>query len=483
MKNINNMDFRKIQFGKADAQEEGAECPNLLVDGYYEVNDIVHRVCNTSTFLILGYKGSGKSAFSEHLKLSASDNLRVDQQSLKDFPYKILSKIVTGESELEYKLKVSWRWLLLIQILSALRQDNEAKPSNRSQLEDLERFLTQSGIYPLVNMSAIVTKSTARSFQVKIKNWAVSHTTQEENSQISLELLINYVKNVICGFTEMHQHYLVIDGLDDILTSREIQYKSIAALINEVKDLNLFFRQRGKPFKIIVLCRTDIFERLPDANKNKIRRDCSFSFCWYKEGEDSQKDCGLIDIINLRGRLVYPNLGDVIKTFFPYVYHKNDIYSALLEMTRHTPRDFLQLLVSIQEHCNSAKVGDEAIEQGVKLYSGEYFLPEIKDEMAGYISYDKIDPIINILSSFREREFSYSQFVTSFNELKTGDDLSADMVLNVLYDCSAIGNAYPYKNGKETRISFKYRNRHSSFIKENRIILHKGLWKALNVNF
>lgn len=482
MIDYNEMDFREINFGKADAQEEGVECPRLLIDGYYEVNNVVQKVCNTSTFLILGYKGSGKSAFSEHLKLSASD-MCVNQQSLKDFPYKMLSKIVTGDSEIEYKLKVSWRWLLLVQILSALGQDNEAQPSNRNQLYELENFLTQSGIYPLVNMSAVVAKSTSRSFQGKIKGLAYSHTTQEENAQISLEWLIDYVKSVICGFKEMHQHYLVIDGLDDILTSREIQYQSIAALINEVKDLNLFFRQREMPFKIIVLCRTDIFERLPDANKNKIRRDCSFSFSWYKEGEDSQKDCGLIDIINLRGRLVYPNLNDVINTFFPCAFHGNDIYSAMLEMTRHTPRDFLQLLVFIQEHCNSAKVSDEAIEQGIKMYSSEYFLPEIKDEMTGYISYDKIDPIINILSSFREREFSYSQFVTSFRELKTRDCLNADVVLNVLYDCSAIGNVYPYKNGKETRISFKYRNRHSSFNKENRIILHKGLWKALNVNY
>lgn len=53
------MDFRKINFGKADAQEEGVECPRLLIDGYYEVNNVVQKVCQTSTFLILGYKGSG----------------------------------------------------------------------------------------------------------------------------------------------------------------------------------------------------------------------------------------------------------------------------------------------------------------------------------------------------------------------------------------------------------------------------------------
>ena len=53
--------------------------------------------------------------------------------------------------------------------------------------------------------------------------------------------------------------------------------------------------------------------------------------------------------------------------------------------------------------------------------------------------------------------------------------LSPDSVLNVLYDCSAIGHAYPYGNGGQTRITFKYRNRNSSFNKSNRIILHKGL--------
>ena len=59
MIDYNKMDFRKINFGKADAQEEGVECPRLLIDGYYEVNNVVQKVCQTSTFLILGYKGSG----------------------------------------------------------------------------------------------------------------------------------------------------------------------------------------------------------------------------------------------------------------------------------------------------------------------------------------------------------------------------------------------------------------------------------------
>lgn len=477
------MDFRKIIFGKADAQEEGVEYPELLTKGYYNNNNIVEEVSKTSVFLILGYKGSGKSALSEHLKLSASNGLQVEQLSLKDFPYKTFSKIVTGSSEQEYKFKVSWRWLLLIQMLHSLLKDKDAKPRNYKELEELTEFMTQSGIFPLMGLSSLVAKTTSNTFQTQIKCFQFNHTTKKENAQISFEWMISFVKDLISSFVEMHQHYLIIDGLDEILTSREIQYISIAALINEAKDLNLFFRKNRLPFKIIILCRTDIFERLPDANKNKIRRDCSYSFDWYIEGKDTQKDCGLIDIMNLRGRLVYPTLGDVVKEFFPPVYNKSDIYSALLEMTRHTPRDFMQLLISIQNHCKTDSVNKRAIDEGIKSYSSDYFLPEIKDEMVGYVTPKMIDPIVNLLSSFREREFAYSDFVNTFNDMKLAKDISVDSVLSVLYDCSAIGHAYPYMDGKETRVSFKYRNRNSSFNKRNRIILHKGLWKALNINY
>ena len=80
------MDFRKINFGKADAQEERVEFPELLMGGYYDNDNVVQKICESSKFLILGYKGSGKSAFSEHLSLSANRGMCVEQLSLKDFP-------------------------------------------------------------------------------------------------------------------------------------------------------------------------------------------------------------------------------------------------------------------------------------------------------------------------------------------------------------------------------------------------------------
>lgn len=188
------MDFRKINFGKADAQEEGVEFPDLLKYGYYDNDHVVQQIRETSKFLILGYKGSGKSALSEHLKLSASVGMSVEQISLKEFPYKMFSKIVAGESEQEYKLKVAWRWLLLVQILYSLIKDSDAKQKNNIGLNNLTTFLTQSGIFPLVSMSGLISKTTSRTFQGTLKNFSFQQTTNSENAQISFEWLIEFIK-------------------------------------------------------------------------------------------------------------------------------------------------------------------------------------------------------------------------------------------------------------------------------------------------
>lgn len=179
---------------------------------------------------------------------------------------------------------------------------------------------------------------------------------------------------------------------------------------------------------------------------------------------------------------MYPEVDDIFDTFFPSYYNNTDIRTVMLDLTRHTPRDFLQLLVSIQKKCTGPKVVRNDIERGIADYSIEYFLPEIKDEMAGYIPFNLIDCIVSILASFRSREFSFKDFDMAVKQ-GTAMGLSSVDILRVLYDCSAIGHAYPYGDGSQTRITFKYRNRNSSFTVNDRIILHRGLWKGLNVNY
>lgn len=477
------MDFKAINFGKADAHTEGESYPELLSKGYLNISSVVDKAMNGSVFLFLGYKGSGKSSLSEHLRLQYGDDV-VDQQQLKDFPFKEFDKTLDSDDKI-IRYKKLWSWILCVKVFNNLYSDSSSSIQSQENIKKVISTFTQAGIFPVLNISSLVKKTVSDSVKASIKGLELSRTENRENSTVDIELLTDYIKQLILSFKEENNHVMIIDDLDDILSPKGLQFGIITALINEIKELNRFFSLNNVPFKILVLCRTDMFERLPDPNKNKIKQDNSFNFTWYREGINKSEDSDLIELINRRAKLVYPEINDVFMTFFPKSYDKKKTYSALLDFTRHTPRDFIQLINHIQEQCpdGTEKVSISYIEKGIKEYSTEYFVQEISDEMAGYLPGPVIEGVFHALSSMRSRDFRYCDFKEKcrYNTKLKGFDL--DEVMKVLYECSAIGHIYSYDGGYTSRVTFKYRNRSSSFNPDDRIMLHKGLWKALNVNY
>lgn len=477
------MDFKKINFGKADAHTEGESYPELLSRGYLNISSVAEKALSDNVFLFLGYKGSGKSSLSEHLRLQTEDAV-VDQQQLKDFPFKEFDKILDSDDKI-IRYKKLWSWILCVKVFGNLYADSASSIQSQDNIKKAVDILTQTGLFPVMTISSLVKKNVTDTVKATIKCLELSRTESKENVMVEIELLTEYIKQLILSFREEKSHILIIDDLDDILSPKGLQFGVISALINEVKELNRFFKLSYIPFKILVLCRTDMFERLPDPNKNKIKQDNSFNFTWYREGINKPEDTDLIKLINIRARLVYPELQDVFQEFFPKTYKQTKIYTSLLDFTRHTPRDFIQLINHIQDQCgdNTSKVSAQEIEKGIKDYSTEYFKQEIADEMAGYLPGNAIEGVFHSLSSLRSRDFWFSEFAEKcrYNIKLKGIDI--DEVMKVLYECSAIGHFYSYNGGKNSRVTFKYRNRSSSFNPEDRIRLHKGLWKALNVNY
>ena len=477
------MNFKKINFGKADAHTEGESYPELLSKGYLNISCVAEKAMSDNVFLFLGYKGSGKSSLSEHLRLQYGEEV-IDQQQLKDFPFKEFDKILDTDDKV-IRYKKLWSWILCVKVFGNLYADSSSTIQTQENIKKVIGIFTQAGMFPVMKISSLVKKDVSESVKATIKWLELSRTESRENVTVDIELLTDYIKQLILSFKEENSHVMVIDDLDDILSPKGLQFGTITALINVVKELNRFFTLNCIPFKILVLCRTDMFERLPDPNKNKIKQDNSFTFTWYREGINKSEDSDLIALINTRAKLVYPELEDVFASFFPETYDKKKTYSVLLDFTRHTPRDFIQLINHIQEQCpeNTEKVSSSCIEKGIKEYSTEYFKQEISDEMAGYLPGPVIEGIFNALSSMRRRDFKYDDFKEKCRYNTRLKDFDLDEVMKVLYECSAIGHIYSYDGGNTYRVTFKYRNRSSAFNPDDRIMLHKGLWKALNVNY
>ena len=117
---------------------------------------------------------------------------------------------------------------------------------------------------------------------------------------------------------------------------------------------------------------------------------------------------------------------------------------------------------------------------GYVIIPRKIFLPEIQDELVGYTNNGESEAILRALLSIKKIEFTIKDLSTHLQGegLLQGHELSS--ILEVLFKCSAIGNIKHKFDGK-TYWSFRFRNRHAQFNTNEKFILHRGLWKAMNV--
>lgn len=477
------LSFRDIAFGYSSAEAERTNDPGLLLEGHIDFRAASDEALYGNKYLFLGYKGAGKSSIAERIALTqSSEKSFVKLLSLAEFPFTPFSKVIRGDAEPESKFPTAWSWIILIFILESMAGDPAIQPLDSGVFRDAIQAFREMGLSPAAEPGAIVRTSAKNSFRLSLPgrlselSWSGSETKPASEIPDFVESLRSMLRSV----RSSNMHYLLIDGLDDVLTTREVQYKSLSALIFEVGRLNLDFRKNKVPAKIILLCRTDLYERIPGANKNKTRQDHAVELDWYHDPREP-KQSALLEIANVRAFRSLKKRIDLFDTFFPHDIDSTECRRYLLEMTRHTPRDFLRLLFHLQEFSTSGRFSVGSIKSGLRDYSIKYFLPEIQDELSGYANPEEVSRIISALGRLRKRDFKLEELIqASATSNRPLDPQRIHEIVEALFNCSALGNIQ-HRQGGTTFFTFRYRNRHSSFNEGESIMLHRGLWKSLNV--
>ncbi|HCD1104527.1 TPA: hypothetical protein JD656_RS00865 [Morganella morganii] len=478
--------FKKINFGKSAGEEESSEYPALLTDGFYNFNNSLEKISNESYFLVQGFKGCGKSSIAEKICIEnkSKPNFFTELIYLRDFPFKRFSEIYPSKEADEVKFPKSWRYLLLSKILNNIiksMKSNQWSDEDKPIRESIDK-LKSLGLISSGDINHLTLDASKKAFKINLAN-----VVQYKNENIEHNDTYIFFDNLITILTEVIEKtkiggIILIDGLDDVILNNRLQLKTLSALIFETGFLNRFFKKGNLNIKICILIRVDLYERLPSGNKNKSARDSSILMNWYNDVMDHEQT-HLVKAANIRTKLSL-GTGYSLSDFFPeeislsYNTNKNTI-SFLLDHTRHTPRDFFQLLKSIQNHYNpsipNAKISNDEILKGIREYSYDYFLPEIRDEISGYIDEEIFEYFLTSISKIKQREFKYETLLENFHsngeEIKKLNDL-----LKTLFKCSAIGHKF-----SDNKYEYVFRNKYAKFDREKTICLHRGMWKALNL--
>ena len=471
--------FKDIEFGMAAAENEKSFKPHLLLEGFLDTYGYINEIRDGHKFLVLGPKGSGKSAIGSKLELLSKqeNDLNVTTYFLQDFPYSSFSGIVTGSEAPEIKYTNTWEFLILTALINSVTSKGKYKCSGGANIGDLIKILRTLGLIPNEDLSMIVKKATKKEFRVGISNSWIGYSSESEKSTPNITNLLNYLKNVCYSLETNVKHLIIIDGLDDVLTKRDKQYQSLSTLILAVNRINNKFRENKVDAKIIVLCRTDLFERLSGPNKNKIRQDFSIILDWYQDVKDVG-ETNLVKLINLRSKNSLGREVDISKNLLPTsIRNRDPTIKTLLENTRHTPRDTIQLLNKVQQFTRSERATKNDVNNGLRVYSLEYLIPEIKDELDGLLSTEEINLTIELLTFMKKRRFTFEDLQRKKNSDARFEPLTLSSIISTLFEYNIIGNI----SSDRDYVSWKYRNQYAVFNPNDDIIIHAGLCKGLNI--
>ncbi|WP_400226769.1 P-loop ATPase, Sll1717 family [Methanomethylophilus alvi] len=478
-------DFKSIDFGKADANKERGSS-TLLLDGFFD-NGYIDQILKGEKYFVIGLKGSGKSAIGSRLELLSREkgDMKVLLRDLNDFDYTGFGGLVPGTRSDDERYHDAWRFLLSISFIGMY--DDEALDilDREGNYKNVAKGLKEIGLLPDKNFNNIIDKIKRKNLNISAAGYSIG-ISNNELPDSRIKKMISNTNNALISVSPKILNLIVIDGLDSVLTKRQNQYKVLSGLIYVADRLNTLFSDSEIKSRVVVLCRTDVLDKLSDPNKTKYIIDSGLMLNWYQSESERIEDNNLCKLVNRRASASLKREVDVFKEFFPKTIGKGDKPTAhyLLDRTRHMPRDIIQLMNFIQRESGSS-VTERSIRKGINRYSEEYFLSEIRDDFVGFLTDEEVDGVLKII-----RLIGYTTTtIQEMERMAKSKNIDVDLlkILEVFYDEGVIGNIEYRQNrfsddGPSIRYHYRFRNKSLPFNETQTIHIHAGLHKALNLN-
>lgn len=482
------MKFKDFEFGFADATKEFSRIPKIFEDAFCDPRNIVDKLLNSYEFLLIGRKGVGKSAFSSRIQTLAGkkDDLYTTPMNLTDFEFSTFAKTsIDKEVSGTQKYKASWDFLLLLSIYKIIFNDLQMtevdEVSNVVDLLDRMGFSLDSGFKAdVTKLSKIKVGVSISKFDVAFeKEFKLQPRTFLERISVITEKMLN----VLCD-VELNgrQVAVIIDGFDDVLRYKKNKMEIVASLIRSADYINDKLLQKRKKIKILLLIREDLITMISDPDLNKIIHDGAITINWANKLDDLKQ---LVELRFELSGMSKKESSNCWKNMFPNKIKSKDSWDYALDHTLYKPRDILQFLKYCQrEYPDNEKLTLSEMQNVLKVYSNQYFIEEMKNELSGFIDDELIIALPSIFRRLGGRAFGLNEINKLANEQGTGKNITIDdtkMLLMHLFEAGYIGQLVSSGKERKRSVIFKYRNTTARIDYYQQFITHQGLHKGLGV--
>lgn len=490
--------YKDLYFGKSDSRNEANESLTAFVRSYVDLDSAYEQVVEGKMFLVLGPKGTGKSALALYVQAREDEGKHLSTvRDAASLPLAEIPRLQTGQPAGPERTVVAWKFILLCNYLEILLRDKTCTIHRNKEAVRVAKLLREFGFMGDAVGRALLTASTT-TIAIPIPKLGQVYK-RESRKELNIYSLLPYLESWVVEADSELRHVLLLDGLDSIFLN-DLKYdESLASLVQAAYSLNQLFSAGAATGSIVLLLRNDVFARialsLPDSQK--MRDDLSFDLDWRILSGGAGVNAPLIQLVNKKaGHALGIEAVDVLG-YFPKRIRvggksgpTRDINTLryLLNLTRHTPRDLLRLFEEIRKveasgvFSSRNPLSDEVIREGMLQYATKYFVGAIRNEFAGYEGGpESAEAAITALKHMEKQKFDRAKFRTALAET-TGTTPTAaevDRLLTLLFYAGALGNLVATSG--ESYMQFYHRRDEAQIYLGGQFILHNALLHAWNL--
>lgn len=492
--------FRELYFGKSDSKNELAGDRDEFIRSFVDLNRITEDVISGDKTLILGPKGTGKSALAWFLDASQlNSNYLCTVQDASDLPLADIPRLETGQAAGTERTVAAWRFILLCNYLALLLRDQTCEIPNRHEVDRVTKLLRGYGLIGDSSGRAIldISKTT---IEIPIPKVGTIYR-RERQSKLNIYSLLPYLEDWAMNARSANRHMLLLDGLDSIFLNDEKYDESLASMVQAAYSINQKLSSVGATGSVVLLLRHDVFNRvslmLPDSQK--MRDDFSVELDWRVLSGAAGSRAPLFMLVNGKAARALGQRSIDVLSYFPSHIELGgnkgaeprfkDKMQYLLNLTRHTPRDLLRLFDEIRRVEASGSFPEsgqhlrqDVIREGVLQYSTKYFTGAIRNEFAGYQNgVAEAQMGLDALQSLERQRFSKAMFARQLASIGESRAEVVDRLLKLLFFAGAIGNEVRIQGG--SYMQFYHRRDDSEVHLQGNFVLHNALCHAWTIPF
>lgn len=336
--------FRSLRnfdtFGDVAAEDDA-------VLDYFLSTNAVSKIENRESFLVLGRKGTGKTAIVRYLTERKTDGLS-KSLSLRGYPWNVhASRIDHGASDIEAYVS-SWRYLIAVELAVMVTSHPEGASTPDAKL--LKRFLTDN--YGSINLelSDILRPGKLRLERLSLQPSVMGNQlgsvsldrggSQDHKFGLELNALSKSIFEAVARISSQvklapfNLHFDELDqGLSEFDNSRG---KMLIGLILAARDVKREGNRAYGAVNPIVYLRTDLWDDLQFSDKNKINQTQTLHLGWNSQS--------LLDLVEARlkaklGQTRWENIADPA-----LMRGSQSKWNHILARTFLRPRDVIKFL-------------------------------------------------------------------------------------------------------------------------------------------